>query len=137
MVSKSKITPRGIRNNNPGNIKLGSNWKGLSPVQTDDTFCQFDTMEYGIRAMIYLFKKYVQKYHLYSIRQLISRWCPNDSNYIKFVSDSMGYLPDEPIFKNPADRIDSRFWSLCKSVSWFECHYVLQFDEFQRAWRLL
>ena len=25
-----KLLPRGIRNNNPGNIKLGTNWDGLS-----------------------------------------------------------------------------------------------------------
>ncbi len=34
--------PRGIRNKNPGNIKLGTDWDGLAAEQTDPTFCIFD-----------------------------------------------------------------------------------------------
>lgn len=36
-------SPRGIRNNNPGNIRWGDDWKGLVPKEqrTDKAFCQF------------------------------------------------------------------------------------------------
>ena len=30
--------PRGIRNKNPGNIKLGTDWDGLADEQSDPTF---------------------------------------------------------------------------------------------------
>ena len=45
--------PRGIRNCNPGNIRLsGDKWKGLRPRQTDGEFCQFTDMAHGYRALI-------------------------------------------------------------------------------------
>lgn len=46
-------TPRGIRNNNPGNIRWGSDWKGLKKdgKQQDPSFCIFKTPEYGNRIM--------------------------------------------------------------------------------------
>lgn len=52
--------PRGIRNNNPGNIKKTSDkWEGLNADQSkDDTFCQFSDAKYGIRAMAKLLYKY-------------------------------------------------------------------------------
>ena len=51
-----KSIPRGIRNNNPGNIKKnGVDWDGLSEEQTDNTFFQFDDPVYGIRALTKIF----------------------------------------------------------------------------------
>ena len=35
--------PRGIRNNNPGNIRHSDQWKGLTPEQPDPDFCTFST----------------------------------------------------------------------------------------------
>ena len=50
---------RGLRNNNPGNIrKTGDKWQGLSTTQTDDSFFQFTDAKYGIRAMAKLLKNY-------------------------------------------------------------------------------
>ena len=42
MADGTEKLPRGIRNKNPGNIKLGTNWDGLAAEQTDPTFCIFD-----------------------------------------------------------------------------------------------
>ena len=45
------MLPRGIRNNNPLNIRRGKDqWKGLRAQQTDASFCQFESLEYGWRA---------------------------------------------------------------------------------------
>ena len=41
------MIPRGIRNHNPGNIRHGDKWQGLSAEQTDSSFCVFDAPEYG------------------------------------------------------------------------------------------
>lgn len=73
--------PRGFRNNNPLNIRKGSNWKGLSSVQRDKSFCVFTSMCYGIRAGIYLLLKYYKKYGLHTIYDIISRWAPESENY--------------------------------------------------------
>ena len=43
--------PRGTRNNNPGNIRHSADaWKGMNVEQLDDSFVQFETPHFGIRA---------------------------------------------------------------------------------------
>ena len=95
--------PRGIRNNNPLNIRKSKDkWKGLSLTQNDPSFCQFETLEYGWRAAFYLLTRtYYHKYRLYTIRAIISKWAPpcenNSKAYVENVSRLTGIDPDEPI----------------------------------------
>ena len=96
--------PRGIRNNNPLNIRRTGKdqWKGLSKTQSDRSFCQFETLEWGWRAAFYLLTRtYYHKYRLYTIRAIVSRWAPSCENdtraYIENVSRLTGIDPDEPI----------------------------------------
>ena len=98
------MIPRGIRNNNPLNIRRSKDqWKGMSKTQNDRSFCQFETLEYGWRAAFYLLTRtYYHKYRLYTIRGIISRWAPPQDNndtsaYIANVSRLTGIDPDEPI----------------------------------------
>ncbi len=92
--------PRGIRNNNPLNIRRsGDKWQGLRALQEDRAFCQFSTMEYGWRAaFVILCKTYYVKYKLRTIRDIVSRWAPANENntaaYIRHVSDYTGIGPD-------------------------------------------
>jgi len=93
---------RGIRNNNPGNIRRTSDrWKGLRPVQTDPEFFQFSSPVYGIRAVARLVRNYCRKYGLCTIREIITRYAPASENdtesYIRSVSESMGVDPDVPL----------------------------------------
>ncbi|PHM65685.1 structural protein [Xenorhabdus stockiae] len=85
---------RGIRNHNPGNIRHGDNWQGLSDPQTDNAFCQFTAPEWGIRAMLKILRNYERKYGLNSIRQIITRWAPphenQTENYIAYVCKVVG-----------------------------------------------
>ncbi|HGF8676305.1 TPA: structural protein [Salmonella enterica subsp. enterica] len=103
-------TPRGIRNNNPGNIRWGDDWKGLAPKsqRTDKDFCQFITPEYGIRAMIVILRNYQRKHGLNTISGIINRWAPTNENntqaYIDSVAKSTGVTPDQFIHTD-----DSRF----------------------------
>ena len=67
--------PRGIRNNNPGNIKVGaSNWRGK--IGNDGTFERFDTAVNGIRAAMLLLRTYANQYGLNTIAKIGSRWAP-------------------------------------------------------------
>jgi hypothetical protein len=97
------MLPRGIRNNNPLNIRRSKDqWKGLADAQTDHAFCQFKSLEYGWRAAFYLLTRtYYHKYRLYTIRTIIRRWAPPGENnteaYIANVSRLTGIDPDEPI----------------------------------------
>ena len=70
--------------------------------QTDASFCQFETLEYGWRAAFYLLTRtYYHKYRLFTIRAIISKWAPPHENkteaYIANVSKLTGIGPDEPI----------------------------------------
>jgi len=78
--------PRGIRNNNPGNIRRSPEaWVGLAVTQSDPEFFQFLSMPYGIRAMAKILRSYQAKYGLKTVRGLIFRWAPPTEN------DAAGY----------------------------------------------
>ena len=100
MKSEESKLPRGIRNNNPLNIRRsGDNWQGLRALQEDREFCQFSSMAYGWRAaFVILCKTYYGKYKLKTIRALITRWAPPKENnteaYIRRVTDRIGIGAD-------------------------------------------
>ena len=56
--------PRGIRNNNPGNVEHNSknNWIGLADPASDGRYCRFTHPQYAIRAMLWLMLTYQTKY---------------------------------------------------------------------------
>lgn len=89
------MTARGIRQNNPGNIRPGkSRWLGeLAPV---DNYCVFDTPENGLRALALQLLIYEDKHDLHSIRDYIYRWAPPSDNndteaYVLAVADHVGF----------------------------------------------
>jgi hypothetical protein len=50
MNSKQQSIPRGIRNNNPLNLRVGNNWKGEVAGISGLTFEQFTEMKWGVRG---------------------------------------------------------------------------------------
>ena len=98
-------TPRGIRNNNPGNIrKSNEKWKGLAAVQTDAEFFTFASAQDGIRAMTKIIRNYGKLYGLHTVRSIVTRWAPpneNDSDaYVRAVAKRTGYSADERLNLN-------------------------------------
>lgn len=88
------MSSRGIRNNNPANIRRGCNWKGIIRQQKDKEFCQFVTMTWGVRALLVTLRTYVVKHHLHTVREIITRWAPpsdgnNTEKYIEFVEKAV------------------------------------------------
>ena len=56
---------RGIRNNNPLNIRHSADrWQGAREEQTDKSFVQFTTMAYGYRAAWKVLESYWHHFHL-------------------------------------------------------------------------
>jgi len=97
----SSILPRGIRNNNPGNIDrhAGTVWKGASPDQsTDSRFVVFTGPEWGIRAIARILRQY-QARGVQTLSQVISTWAPPSENdtgsYIRRVTSETGIRPDQ------------------------------------------
>lgn len=103
-----KLT-RGIRNNNPGNIRKSKDaWKGLAPAadQTDPEFFRFLRPEDGIRALAVTLKTYQRNYAADTVEEIITRWAPPSENntgaYIRSVSAKLGKAPTT-VLSYPAD----------------------------------
>ena len=86
-----KSMTRGIRNNNPGNIRRnGDRWLGEIEGK-DRSFKTFESMAWGARAMFHLLDNYRIFYGCDTLEKLIGRWAPpveNDTEkYVSFVSE--------------------------------------------------
>lgn len=95
--------PRGIRNNNPGNIRHGANWQGLNPNsrKIDSAFCVFTNPVYGLRALAKVLVNYKRIHGLNTVRQIISSYAPPNENqttaYIQSVAKQLSVYPDTVI----------------------------------------
>ncbi|CAL9980901.1 endolysin [Vibrio phage D526] len=101
---------RGLRNNNPGNIRrTPDKWRGLSVTQTDSAFFQFTDAKYGIRAMAKLLKNYQTRYGLRTVKDIINRWAPpvenNTSSYVSHVAKVLGVGVTESIDLNNTETL--------------------------------
>ena len=99
-----KRLARGIRNNNPGNIRKGIKWLGRVEPGKDAAFVEFKTMPYGIRALyIDLINKH--KGGLRTIQGIIYRYAPPSENltdaYVASVSKQIG-IPATAVFEPTA-----------------------------------
>ena len=95
---------RGLRNNNPGNIRKNATaWQGLAPAdqQTDPDFFIFSTPTFGIRALGHTLNTYMTRYGLNTLRGIITRWAPPSENdtdaYIAALVNDTGVGPDEEL----------------------------------------
>ncbi len=87
--------PRGLRNNNPLNLRRTSiKWQGEKSEVTDTEFEEFESMAYGLRAGLVNIRTQINNGYD-TIAKLIMRWAPptenNTSNYVKIVSEKSGY----------------------------------------------
>lgn len=95
--------PRGIRNNNPGNIDKGANkWQGLDPaanLKNESRFAVFKDATWGIRALAITLITYQDKYAICTVRDIIARWAPPNENdtlaYAGAVCKQTGFALDE------------------------------------------
>lgn len=99
---------RGLRNNNPLNIRNGySRWEGKANKQTDPHFVCFMTKAMGYRAAWKIMYSYLLRMQAagmaYTLRNIIARWAPpveNDTEtYIRTVVGLMPFRlePDQPL----------------------------------------
>lgn len=101
LESMTKMS-RGLRNNNPGNIRRGgSRFKGEKAESNDVAFRQFESVEWGYRAMFVLLNNYAKKYGCNTLRKIINRYAPPVENhtesYIRSVANATHLQPDEQI----------------------------------------
>lgn len=122
------MTVRAVRNNNPGNIRIGSHWQGLmepsamTPEQhAENAFCVFSAPRWGFRAMATIFHTYHDHDGVKTLRQAISRWAPPNENnttaYVDAVCLATGVHPDVPFAFSDVSQMEN----LLKAVSIHEC----------------
>lgn len=112
--------PKGIRQNNPGNLEWGSPWQGLVPRAQSNSprFCEFKDPVSGIRAIAVTLITYYDKRkakdgsRIDSAREIVERWAPgaekgNDTSvYAKNIANLLGIGPnDETIDMHDYDQL--------------------------------
>ena len=86
MEKLEKLEPRGLRNNNPLNIRHGrSKWQGTDPKKKDKDFVCYMTKAYGYRAAWKVLRTYhaeLQKRRdTFCLHNILMRWAPpSDGN---------------------------------------------------------
>lgn len=100
----SRRIPRGIRNNNPGNLRdFGIEWQGRTGTDNGPggPFVIFDSPQNGIRALARDIRTDYQRDGQNTVRSLISEFAPGSENntaaYVKSVSNRLSVAPDEVI----------------------------------------
>lgn len=116
-----KPIPRGIRNNNPLNIRIGNVWLGEVREPTDPDFEQFISMVYGVRAGFVLLRRYIRHYHRTTIPQVIAAWAPSTENnteaYITAVCQMSKISRDETLDYYNQDQM----YRLVDAMIYHEC----------------
>lgn len=97
----TRIIPRGIRNNNPLNIRIGNTWLGERTNPTDPAFEEFVSIEYGLRAAFCILRRYIRRYHKNTVPAIVSTWAPasenNTQRYIDIVCKRSGISQTQQI----------------------------------------
>ena len=123
-------TPRGIRNNNPLNIRHSADqWQGACEEQKDKSFVQFKSMVYGYRAAWKTLQSYYHRFCLksqaFTVRNIIGRWAPPKENdtesYIRSVLSLSGIGGKENLL--PPENVDCyyRLSRLLEAMTCMEC----------------
>lgn len=108
--------PRGVRNNNPGNLEASSSNPWVGQTGSDGRFAKFETPEHGIRALGRNLISY-QRQGIDTVSEIINRWAPPSDNndtaaYIKSVCAQLGVKADQPLDASNPDTLQA----LCAAI---------------------
>lgn len=114
-----------VRNNNPGNLRIGQPWQGLMPLsemnadqRAEKAFCVFREPKWGFRALAILLRN---DGHVFgpalSVRKIIDRFAPPNENdtqaYILAVAHEVGLDPDAYADTSKREIV----FPLCKAIA--------------------
>lgn len=113
LATSCSAEPRGVRNNNPGNIiKTSIPWKGKEECTNgEEKFECFRNPSYGIRAIYKNIVAYQTKYRIREVGSIIQRWTSGDPNHIQgryatFVASDCGSSYNQ-------SGLSWRSWNIC------------------------
>lgn len=93
-------TPRGIRNNNPGNLEGDQGFKGFVGLD-DKGYAKFDSPDSGLRAMAINLRNQQDLHGLNTVEDIVTKYAPPNENntaaYIANVSKSLNVGPQDPL----------------------------------------
>jgi ribosomal protein S17E len=129
---------RGLRNNNPGNIRNSKTvWQGEIIPSKDNSFKQFKSMAYGYRALIKLLQNYRKLYDLKTVAELINRWAPSNENntagYITRVCKEM-QVPSTHV---PDINDKATMCAMAAAISQVENGVPAVMEDVRKGWELL
>ncbi len=132
----TKPNTRGVRNNNPLNIRIGNTWLGEVPNATDSDFEQFVSVTYGLRAGFCILRRYINRYHRNTIEKIISTWAPANENhtslYIGYVCSKLNIEPDKVLEYSDTETMVK----LVKAMAKFESACDLKTEDILKAYKI-
>lgn len=136
---------RGLRNNNPLNIRKNSTkWQGLSATQTDKSFFQFTSMAYGYRAAFKTLQTYIlNKYDTdkdgvsNELEDVIMRWAPpcenNTEAYISTVERRSGVSRHTVLRRDNKEQLIA----IVSAMSYVENGVPANMEDVNKGWELI
>ena len=134
-----KQLPRGLRNNNPLNIRIsGTPWQGKVSPNTDGAFEQFTSLEFGVRAALVNIRTYIKRDRIDTVQAIISRWAPcSDGNnvkaYIDVVCNRSRLTASERLQYDDKNKLCRLVWAM----AFVECGQKISFGRVENAWALI
>lgn len=127
---------RGLKNNNPGNIRKSSDtFQGEILPSGDAAFKQFKTMQYGERAIFVVLNTYAKKYGRDTIKSIVERWAPANENntdlYIEQVEKWSG------INRNIKITNDEQKIKVVRAIIRKETSYIASETELKQALKMV
>lgn len=136
MLKRQRVVPRGIRNNNPLNIRIGNTWLGEVAEPTETEFEQFVSMKYGLRAGFIILRRYIRRYKRDTIRKIIESWAPSSENntleYIAVVCDRMHITSDTQVDYGDRDTM----CALVQAMAYVEVGEVIPLQNIIDAYKI-
>ncbi len=128
---------RGIRNNNPLNIRYveSNQWQGRVLIKKDKSFEEFISMYYGFRAALITIRNYMRRHQCNTPAKIIARWAPpsenHTDNYIRHVCLATGIGGNENLAPN-----NPKIKEMVKAMAVMESGNGIRdyFDEADKAW---
>lgn len=124
--------------NNPCNVRVSSaRW--LGSVESKRGFCQFKSLKYGVRVVLYLLLKTYPRYGCKTVESCIKRFCPfgdgnnNPAAYIDYVCYDGRLRPLSVV----CDLSDDDLFCLVRRMCWIESNTFLSREDFDEAKILL
>lgn len=125
---KYMSSSRGVRNNNPLNIKYSpsNNWVGQTGKETNGPFAVFSSPVYGFRAAMKTLNSYRRR-GIDSLEDIITTWAPshenpNQNKYIQYVSQRTKILPAQRVNKSDYPKLVAAMAKFETGEEWPEAH---------------